>query len=365
MKYVVTGGGTGGHIYPAIAIAKSIKKHDKDAKIIYIGTEKGLESEIVPRENFEFKTVRIQGFSRKLSIETFKSLFMIIQGLLDSKKILKKFKPDIVIGTGGYVCGPVVYQANKMGIPTIIHESNAFPGITNKILSKKVDKILVSFEEAKKRFAREDITVLTGNPIREDFLEITEENARKIVNKLETKKLIFSFGGSGGQKSINLAILELLEQIEGSPYQLIHITGKSRYEDFMKLVKNRNIKIGNQVQILPYMYEMPEVLKLSDCVIISAGALGISEVTAMGVPAIIVPKAYTAENHQEYNGKVIEDNNAGKMILEKNLTKDVLWQAIKDIFKNKENYCNMVENSFKLSKIQATEKIYFEIESMI
>lgn len=365
MKYVVTGGGTGGHIYPALAIANSIKEHDDNAEIIYIGTEKGLESEVVARTDFKFETIRIQGFSRKLGLDTLKSILMIFKGLSDSKKILKRFKPDIVIGTGGYVCGPVVYQASKLGISTVIHESNAFPGMTNKILGKKVDKILVSFDEAKVRFKRPEITVLTGNPIRREFLKITEQEAMEKINKQIGKKLIFSFGGSGGQKSINLAILDLIEKFKDSEYQLIHVTGKKRYDDFMNLVREKNIEINDQVKILPYMYEMPEILKLADCVIISAGALGISEVTSMGVPAIVIPKAYTAENHQEYNAKVIDSNGAGKMILEKNLTKDVLWEKLMDIFKDDDEYSDMVKNSYALSKVEATEEIYNEIESMI
>jgi UDP-N-acetylglucosamine--N-acetylmuramyl-(pentapeptide) pyrophosphoryl-undecaprenol N-acetylglucosamine transferase len=365
MRYVVTGGGTGGHIYPALAIAKTIMKHQSDAEILYIGTKHGLESEIVPREGFEFKTIRIQGFRRKLSRDTFKSACMIFRGMKDAKRILKEFKPDIVIGTGGYVCGPVVYQASRLKIPTVIHESNAFPGITNKILAKKVDKILVSFDEANKRFKRPERTVLTGNPIREDFLKVTDEEANRVIDKIAGKKLIFSFGGSGGQKSINLAILDLIERFNDSKYQLIHVTGKNRYEDFMRLVDDKNIKVNSQVKILPYMYAMPEVMKLSDLVIISAGALGISEVTALGVPAIVIPKSYTTENHQEYNARVIEENGAGRMILESDLSSDKLWKIINQILVDEKGYTKMVENSLKLSEVDATEQIYKEIESMI
>lgn len=365
MKYVVTGGGTGGHIYPALAIAKTILKHEPEAEILYIGTKHGLEAEIVPREGFRFESIRIQGFRRKLSKDTIKSACMIFKGMRDARRILKEFNPNIVIGTGGYVCGPVVYQASRLNIPTMIHESNAFPGITNKILAKKVDKILVSFEEASKRFNKPNQTVLTGNPIREDFLKVTKEEANRVIDKIEGKKLIFSFGGSGGQKSINLAVLNLIKQFENSQYQLIHVTGKNRYEDFMKLVDDNHIEINKQVKILPYMYAMPEVMKLSDLVIISAGALGISEVTAMGVPAIVVPKAYTAENHQEYNAKVIHDNNAGKMILEKDLSSDSLWETINEILQDEEKYKKMVKNSIRISEVKATEQIYKEIERMV
>lgn len=202
MKYLITGGGTGGHIYPALAIAWEIKRRNKDAEILYVGTKKGLESELVPKEGFEFKTIRVQGLPRKLNRKAIKAMKELLLGIKDAKKIIHDYKPDVVIGTGGYVSAPVVYAASKKHIPSLIHEQNAFPGITNKILSRYVDKVLITFEESKKYFKYPEKIVLTGNPIRRDILVVDKRKAYFELKVNPNKPFILSFGGSGGQKSL-------------------------------------------------------------------------------------------------------------------------------------------------------------------
>lgn len=200
MKVLISGGGTGGHIYPAIAIANKIKEENKDAQILFVGTKKGLESEIVPNSGYELKTITVEGFRRKLTFDNLKRILKLFKGLEESRRVLKEFKPDIVIGTGGYVCGPVVFNAAINGIPTVIHEQNAFPGITNKILSKFVKRVLISFEDARKFLKNDEKVVFTGNPVRKEIIHAQKFSSRKKLGVSEDKKMILCIGGSGGSK---------------------------------------------------------------------------------------------------------------------------------------------------------------------
>ena len=365
MRYLITGGGTGGHIYPALSIANELKKRHRNAEILYVGTDKGLEAKLVPREGFEFKTIRVKGMPRKINKESFIAMKELFLGLKDSKKIIDEFKPDIVIGTGGYVCGPVVYKAAKKKIPTVIHEQNAFPGMTNKILSKYVDRVMITFEESKKYFKYPDKIVLTGNPIRSDILEVDVKKAYKDLNVDPKIPLIISFGGSGGQKKLNDAFIYIIEKnIYNKELQFIHITGERFYEDFMKKLEEKNLVLGKNIQVLPYFYDMPKGLNIADLVITSAGAITLSEISAIGVPAILIPKGYTAENHQEYNARAFEVKGAAKVILEKDLTGHKLNEIINNIIKDKDKLREMSINSKKLGNINSAKKIVDIIDSI-
>lgn len=366
MKYIVSGGGTGGHIYPALSIIEKIKEKDKNADILYVGTEKGLEAKIIPPLGINFKTIKVQGFRRKLSKDTIKSVLMIFKGIKDARKIVRNFKPDVVIGTGGYVCGPVVYQGAKFKAKTLIHEQNAFPGITNRILGKYVDKIAISFKESENYFDVNKIE-LTGNPIRRIFTEnINKKECYDLLNLDSNKKTILCFGGSGGQKSLNDAILGIIPDIEKrDDIQLLHITGQPRFESFQELLKERGLCNLKNTKVMPYLHEIAEALSIADIAIVSAGALTIAEVTSKQVPSIVVPKAYTTENHQEFNAKAIENAGAGFMILEKELNSEVLNCKINDIINDVELFDKMVEANKKLSCLDASDKIYKMIERMI
>ena len=365
MKYLISGGGTGGHIYPALAIASEIKLRDKFADILYVGTKSGLESELVPKAGIEFKTIRVKGMPRKINKEMIISVKELLLGINDARKIINEFKPDIVIGTGGYVCGPIVYIAKKKKIPALIHEQNAFPGITNKILSRYVDKVLVTFSESKKYFKYEDRVVLTGNPIRKEILEVDRQEA---YNKLDIKKeipFILSFGGSGGQSSLNDAIYDFIKENNGkSDMQLIHVTGNRHYDAFIEKLKEENIDLNENIKVLKYLYDMPQAINIASLIVTSAGAITLSEIAAVGVPSILIPKAYTAENHQEYNAKAFKEIGASIVILESELNGELLNKSIYEIISDREKMESMSINSKKLGKINAGEKISKIVEEL-
>lgn len=366
MRYLITGGGTGGHIYPALAIANEIKRKDKSAEILYVGTEKGLESELVPKEGFQFKTIRVKGMPRKINKESFIALKELLHGLNDAKKIIKEFKPDVVVGTGGYVCGPVVYMAKKMNIPALIHEQNAFPGITNKILSRYVDKVAVTFDEAKKYFKYPDRVVNTGNPIRKEILEIDKEKAYKALDIDKDIPFILSFGGSGGQKKLNDAIYYFIkEAIEKKDVQIIHVTGKRFYDDFMAQLKKDNIDLNKNIRVFPYFYQIPEAVNIASLVITSSGAITLAEISAVGAPSILIPKSYTAENHQEYNARAFENKGASILVLEKDIKEDAFSDIIYSVVKDKKRLAQMASHSKELGKTDASERIVELINTIV
>ena len=366
MRYLIAGGGTGGHIYPALAIATEIKNRHKDAEILYVGTKKGLESELVPKEGFDFKTIRVKGMPRKINKEAFVALKELFLGLNDAKKIIKDFNPDVVIGTGGYVCGPVVYMASKRNIPTLIHEQNAFPGVTNKILSRYVDKVLVTFEEARKYFKYPDKVVITGNPIRKSIVEVNVKSAYQDLKIDSNIPMILSFGGSGGQRKLNEAMhFVIKENICNDNIQIIHVTGKRFFNEFINRLEVEGLKLKNNIRILPYFYDIPKGLNVADLVITSAGAITLAEVSAVGVPSILIPKAYTAENHQEYNARAFEEKGASFVILEKDLTGENLNEIINKIIKDKNRLMEMSQNSKKIGKVDAVEKIVNIVDKLV
>ncbi len=358
MRYLITGGGTGGHIYPALAIANEIRDRHKDAEILYVGTKKGLESELVPREGLNFKTIRVKGLPRKLNADAFKALKELALGIRDASKIIKEFNPDIVIGTGGYVCGPVVYIASKKGIPTVIHEQNAFPGITNKILSRYVDRVLVTFEESKKYFKKQEKIILTGNPIRKSIVNVDRKKAYFDLKINPNIPFILSFGGSGGQNKLNEAMLKVIEEFANNEFiQIVHVTGNRFYEDFNHKLKSKNLYLKDNIRIMPYLYKMPEALNIADLVVTSAGAITLAEISAVGVASILIPKGYTAENHQEHNARVFADKGASSLILEKDLTGELLYKTIKELIEDRKKLSEMGRKSKMLGEVNATEKI--------
>lgn len=367
MRVLITGGGTGGHIYPALSIARKIKMEYKNADILYVGTKKGLEAELVPKEGFRFKTIRVKGFSRKLSKDTFNSVKELFLGLSDAKKIINEFKPDIVIGTGGYVCGPLVLLAALKKIPTMIHEQNAFPGVTNRILSKFVDKIAGSFEESKKYFKDTKKLVITGNPIRQDIIGFDKQIAYKDLNIDPSKSFVLSFGGSGGQKKLNDAMLDVIvKNYDNSNIRIIHVTGKRLYDSFMKELKQKGVnKLKDNIRVYPYFFEVPKALSITDLIITSGGAIAIAEITAVGIPSILVPKAYTTENHQEYNARALEKNGASIVILEKDLNGDLLNKEIINLLSNKEKLKDMALKSRKMGIINADDRILNIVRRLI
>ena len=361
MRVLLSGGGTGGHVYPAIAIANRIKEQYPDAEIMFVGTEKGIESEIVPKYGYELKTVTVQGFKRKIDFDNVKRVFKLFKGLEQSRKVVKKFKPDVVIGTGGYVSGPVLFNAAMSKVPTVIHEQNSFPGVTNKILSKVVTRVLTSFEDSHERFPEgsRDKLVLTGNPVRKEILVARKNIARKNLGISEDKKMVLCYGGSGGSEEINDAMKVVIENMVKEDIAFIFATGKYYYEEFTKSIEYLNLKPYQQV--VPYLEDMANALAASDLVIGSAGAISLAEITALGKPSIIIPKAYTAENHQEYNAKSIESKGAGIAILEKDLTPKTLNETVFRLLGDRELLIDMENASKEIGKPEAIDLICDEI----
>jgi UDP-N-acetylglucosamine--N-acetylmuramyl-(pentapeptide) pyrophosphoryl-undecaprenol N-acetylglucosamine transferase len=362
MKIAVSGGGTGGHIYPALALIREIQKQHNDTQVLYIGTLNGLESKIVPKENIPFKSIHITGFRRKLSFENVKTVLRFIKGVRDSRKILKEFKPDIVVGTGGYVCGPVVYAAAKLRIPTIIHEQNSVPGLTNKFLSRYVDRIAICFEQARDFFPREK-TVFTGNPRASEVLNQDGIKGRLSIGLSTTMPSVLIFGGSRGAKPINEAVIKSLPEFAGKPYQVLYVTGDVHYDEVKKEVE----LVGNpkNVVIKPFIHNMPEVLAGMDLVVSRAGATTLAEITSLGIPSVLIPSPYVTNNHQEKNASSLSEHGAAKVLLEKDLTGNSLITNIDRILLNKEILKEMKVNSKKIGVPDSASRMYNMMKEVI
>ena len=362
MRIAVSGGGTGGHIYPALALIREIQKDNKDAEFLYIGTEKGLESKLVPRENIPFRSIHITGFKRKLSFENVKTVFRFLKGVKESKKMLMEFKADVVIGTGGYVCGPVVYAAAKLGIPTIIHEQNSVPGLTNKFLSKYVDKIAVCFEEAMQFFPQEKV-VLTGNPRASEVIGQDGIKGRLSAGLKTNLPVVLIVGGSRGAKPINEAVLKSLAELGEKPYQILYVTGDVHFEEVQKEVE----LIGNpkNVVIKPFIHNMPEVLAGTDLTVARAGATTLAELTSLGIPSILIPSPYVTNNHQEKNARSLTDHGAAELLLEKELTGKKLVDLMDQILMNETKLKEMKNAAKKLGIPDSANRLYHLMEDLV
>jgi len=367
MRVILSGGGTGGHIYPAVSIGEEIKKQYTDAEILFIGSERGLENSIVPKEGFELKRIKVRGFERRLSFgnvaavgESFISLFKV-------SKIIKEFKPDVVIGTGGYACGSVLLAAALMGIPTLIHEQNAFPGLTNKMLSRIVDIVAVSFFEAKEYFPKNSKVVVTGNPIRSDILDVSREEGLKEFGFLKGLPVILVVGGSRGAKRLNESVLPLAKKcITDKSFQMLHMTGETQYEDIIRLYNSEEIALDTgYLKVMPFIYNMPYALAASDIVISRCGASTLSELTALGKPSILIPYPYATDNHQEYNARALEKNNAAIVILERDLDADILTNEVSNMLSKNGKMEQMKAQSKKLGRTDAAYAIVKAVRELV
>ncbi|MCX8130131.1 MAG: undecaprenyldiphospho-muramoylpentapeptide beta-N-acetylglucosaminyltransferase [Clostridia bacterium] len=363
MKVLIAGGGTAGHINPGIAIAKYIKQKNPDADIVFVGTQKGLETKLVPREGFELRLITVRGFRRKLSSDTFLAVKELFQGIFEARRIIKGYKPDIVIGTGGYVCGPVVFNASRMKIPTLIHEQNAYPGVTNRILSRFADAVAISFKESKEFFKKAKMLVLTGNPVRSEMLEADRIKARKKLDIALEQPTVVIMGGSRGAEKINESVVEMAVKYLGDEdYKIIFATGEAQYE---KIKAKMGDKIPKSIELVPYIYDMANVMAAADLVICRAGAITTSELTVMGIPSILVPSPYVTANHQEHNARALEEQGASVVILEKDLNGNILYNQMISLLKDKEQLAKMSRNSKKTGISNATEKIYSMLSEII
>ncbi len=363
MKVLIAGGGTGGHINPGLAIAKYIMKKDPSAEITFVGTKKGLETRLVPREGFTLETITVRGFRRKLSLDTVLALKELVQSFFQASRLIKKLRPDVVIGTGGYVCGPVLYVAAKKGIPTLIHESNAFPGVTNRLLERYVNCVAISFKDAAKYFKNRDKLVHTGNPVRQELLNTNREAVLNKLDIVEGKPLLVTMGGSRGARKINETVVEMLNTRFKGEFNLIFATGESQFDD-IKLSVCLDEKYKRMVKVVPYIYDVGQVYAASDLMICRAGAITISELQTMGIPSILIPSPYVTANHQEHNARSLEKDGGAVVILENELNADILYNSIIKLISNRDVLSKMAVDATKNRIIDSAEKIYSLVEKM-
>lgn len=367
MRVILSGGGTGGHIYPAVSIAKEIKKQYQNAEILFIGTEKGLESGIVPKEGFRLLTIKVRGFERRLSLGNFAAVKESFISLFKVSKIIRDFKPDIVIGTGGYVCGSVLLTAVLMNVPTLIHEQNAFPGVTNKILARLVDIIAVNFAEAKEYFPKNSKVLITGNPIRGNMLNISKAEGLKEFGFSGELPVVFVVGGSRGAKRLNESVLLLAKHcVTGKSFQLLHMTGETQYQTVLEQYKEAGIDSeAENIRVMPFLYNMPYALAASDIIISRCGASTLSEITALGKPSILIPYPYATDNHQEYNARALEKSGAAIVILERDLNAELLYNEAADMLNKPAKTGLMSKKSRELGKTDAAYVILKAAEELV
>lgn len=358
MKIIITGGGTGGHIYPGISLAREFQSRDKDNQIVFVGAEQKMESDIIPREGFQFFGLRIRGMERKICLSNLSALFLLLRSLVTSFRIIKSFKPDLVIGTGGYVSGSVALVSSLLGIPTFIHEQNLIPGITNKILSLTSKKVFISFPESKKYFWRRSRTVFLGNPIRENIWQGDKKKLIKETNLNIDKKTILVFGGSKGASKINQMILDSLDFIDKSiwqEWQILILSGEEDYNNLMEKVSNSQYK--GEVRIISYLHHIEDAYDLADLVVCRAGATSIAELTAKGLAALLIPYPYATANHQLYNALFLESEQAALVIREEELTKERLADELSKLMQDSKKLDLLAKNSKNLGNRKAGQDI--------
>lgn len=369
MRIVVTGGGTGGHIYPALAISKYFSDMEK-AEILYIGTERGLESDIVPRSGFAFRTIEVSGLKRKVSLDAFKTFARLAKGLMQSRKILKEFRPDVVIGCGGYVVAPVVFMAKILGIPSYIHEMDVLPGLTNRSLSRFADRIGVSFAGSTKYFAHvKDKVVVAGNPRASEAIKVTPAEAGNLKKEMgldPAKKTVVIVSGSRGAKPINEAAVGMMDlAAKQTRFQLVYITGRVHYDEIARQLKARGFGPESGIFVQPFVYRMLPLLAGADLIVSRAGATTIAEVTALGVPGIYIPSPYVTNNHQEHNARWLADAGAGIMIREPELTPERLYRTIASLMEDPSRLEEMKRRSQSLGIPDALPNIHRTVLELI
>ena len=363
MNIVFVAGGTGGHINPALAIAGTLKRKYPDIKISFIGNRKGMEATLVPKAGYKFYPIDVAGFQRKINLNNIKrnavAVYRMFKSTVQAEKILEILKPDVVVGTGGYTCGPVLRKAAKMGIKTATHEQNAFPGVTTKTLCKYVDEVMVAMPDAIKRLPDNRTYTVTGNPVRQSIIDMTREEARKALD-LDNRPMILSLGGSLGARAVNEAIADVLAwHANSKKYYHFHAIGKYGVDWMPDLIRSKGVEFDklDNLRISEYIYDMDVCMAAADLVINRAGASTISELQVKGMPSILIPSPNVAENHQYYNAKTLSDNGAAILIEEKDLTGEKLIEAIKSVIDDKEKLKQMGENAKKTAVFDANERI--------
>lgn len=373
MRVIVSGGGTSGHVNPALTIAGKIRKEDPSAVIEYVGTERGLETRLVPREGYPIHYVNVQGLKRKICAENFEVLADALHSVGQAKKILREFRPDIVIGTGGYVCWPVLYAASTMKIPTLIHESNAVPGLATRMLSHRLSKILVNFEASRaKLHVPSERVVCVGNPVKDEMFTLDKATCRKARGFGNDEKILLSFGGSLGARTLNQLMFSVIsDSMLPDSVRIFHATGSGYWENAQntfleqgfRLVDENTMVRGN-VTLCRYIYDMPSVMACADVVICRAGAMTVSEIAAMKKAAIFIPSPNVTDNQQYENAHVLEKAGAALLIEEKDVTPEKLCEAARSLLDEPEKRRAIEEKTSAFVKRGCLDQIYRVIQEL-
>lgn len=360
MKLLLTGGGTGGHIYPALAVGREWLRMSPQNEVLYIGTRRGLENDIVPKAGFPFQTIEIQGFKRSLSLDNWRTIRLFFGSLRETKRLLQEFRPDVVLGTGGYVSGPVLVAAHRLNIPVAIHEQNVVPGLTNRFLSRYASFIAVSLPGSERYFPAGK-TQLIGNPRASEVVQADPEKGWARVGQPPGTKLVLVVGGSRGAEAINDAFLDVIPRLATfSDVHFVYVTGRVHFERIVQRAEEqlaRHPDVRRQLTILPFLDEMPEVLAASTMVISRAGATMLSELTALGRASILIPSPYVTNNHQEKNAAWLADAGASIMIREQELTGDRFFTEMQRLLMSPARLAEMAAAAKRLGRPDASRRL--------
>ena len=368
MIIVLTGGGTGGHVNPAIAIADTVKRHEPSSEISFVGTPRGIENKLTSDAGYPIYHVDIQGLKRKLSLSNIKTLYLTVTSPMKARKLLRELKPDIVVGTGGYVCWPMIKAASEMGIPTALHESNAVPGLTTRLLENHCDRILVGFEDCRRYYKHKDRVVVTGTPVRGDFFTQTKAQAKEKLGVNDGRPLVVSFWGSLGAGNMNRVTAELLYlEAAKEPFHHVHSVGSLGWQKMHEWVSGYGVDLRDHpsLDVREYIYDMADVMRAADLVICRAGASTLSELTALGVPAILVPSPNVTNHHQEKNAAVLGEHGAALVLPEEGLDGKRLFTEAAALLRDETRLAAMHEASLRLGVRDATERIYETVMALV
>ena len=364
-RVIFTCGGTAGHVNPAIALAQLALEKNPEAQILFVGAERGLEKDLIPKAGYDFQTVHISSFHRSFKPAEIKHNLISVGNLIrapgEAKAILRAFRPDAVVGTGGYASYPLVKAAARMKIPTAVHESNAVPGLTTQMLENYADRIMVGFESCRRHYRRPEKVVVTGTPVRGDFFSMTKQEAKRALNMDDGRPLIVSFWGSLGASGMNRQMADFLAlEAAKQPFYHIHGAGKQGCPIMLEILREKGVDLGAHpsLQLREYIYDMAPVMRAADLVICRAGASTISELTALGTPALMVPSPYVTNNHQEKNARALEEHGGAVVLTEPECSGQALFQAACGILRDEERLRAMEEAMAALGIRDAAERIY-------
>ena len=372
MRVLMTGGGTGGHVYPALAIAETIKAKCEGSEIAFVGTEKGIENKLVAKEGYKIYHVPIQGIRRSLSPQNIKTAYLVMTSPKKAKKIIEEFRPDVVIGTGGYVCWPLLQAASSMGIPSVVHESNAAPGLAVKVLQKKLDLILTNFEETAAELRTNKPIVNVGNPLRTKCGAVDKVSAREMLGIAKDKFVVLSFGGSIGAKGVNLSALEIMKSFSSVKSDVLHYhaCGTRFYESFGKELTECRLSENENIRVSDYIYDMPTYMAAADVVVCRAGAMTVSEIAMLGKPTVLIPSPHVTDDHQYKNAKVLSDRGAAILVREEkevdanSRSCKLAAEAVESLYHDKKLREEMSRAVSEFARRDTSERIFREIEKL-